>query len=170
MTACLISTTVPTPLGEMLAVAAPEGLCLLEFVDRACLNAQINWLRRAWRAEIAPGSSAVIEQAHSELEEYFAGRRQSFDLPLCCSGTPFQRRVWQALRQIPYGQTRTYYQIAQAIDHPLAARAVGAANGRNPIAIIIPCHRLVGADGSLTGYGGGLWRKQHLLELEKHHS
>src|SRR5262249_49799561 len=103
-----------------------------------------------------------------QLDEYFAGQRTDFDVPLTFAGTPFQQRVWAALREIPYGQTVTYGQLAERIDQPSAARAVGLANGRNPIGIIVPCHRVVGATGDLTGYGGGLHRKQYLLEFERH--
>jgi methylated-DNA-[protein]-cysteine S-methyltransferase len=103
-----------------------------------------------------------------QLKEYFAAQRTDFDLPLRLAGTPFQRSVWAALREIPFGQTMSYGQLAQRIGRPAAVRAVGLANGRNPIGIIVPCHRVVGATGALTGYGGGLERKQYLLELERH--
>ncbi|MGH3673903.1 MAG: methylated-DNA--[protein]-cysteine S-methyltransferase [Pseudonocardiaceae bacterium] len=103
----------------------------------------------------------------SQLEEYFAGRRTEFDLPLAPAGTPFQHTVWAALREIPYGQTESYGHLAERIGRPGAARAVGLANGRNPVSIIVPCHRVVGATGALTGYGGGLDRKQQLLDFEQ---
>lgn len=109
----------------------------------------------------------LLRQAVRELEEYFAGQRRSFTLPLAPAGTPFQCAVWEALRQIPYGQTRSYKQIAQQIGRPAACRAVGMANNRNPIPILIPCHRVVGADGSLTGYAGGLTVKSRLLAIER---
>ena len=115
-------------------------------------------------------SSAVLRAAARELEEYFAGKRVSFDLPLDPAGTPFQGAVWRALREVPFGETATYGEIARRVGHPAAARAVGAANGRNPISIIIPCHRIIGADGSLTGYGGGLDRKEWLLRHERAHA
>lgn len=108
-----------------------------------------------------------IRQCREELQEYFAGRQRSFDVPLAPSGTPFQQRVWNALCQIPYGQTRTYSEIAQMAGNPKASRAVGMANHRNPILILIPCHRIIGADGSLTGYAAGLETKKYLLQLEK---
>ena len=113
------------------------------------------------------GLTALLERASRQLEEYFAGKRKQFDLPLSLRGTEFQRQVWAALRDIPYGETRSYGQIAQAIGRPKAVRAVGMANHRNPISIIVPCHRVVGADGSLTGYGGGLENKKFLLALER---
>ena len=115
-----------------------------------------------WRRDAAP-LQPVIEQ----LAEYFAGDRRDFDLALAPAGTPFQRRVWDALREIPYGQTRSYRDIAERIGSPKAVRAVGLANGRNPISVVVPCHRVVGANGSLTGYGGGLHNKQLLLDLEQ---
>jgi methylated-DNA-[protein]-cysteine S-methyltransferase len=110
----------------------------------------------------------VLTEAAGQLDEYFAGRRTSFDLPLTLTGSPFQRRVWAALRDIPFGETLSYGQLADRIGAPTAARAVGLANGRNPIGIVVPCHRVVGATGNLTGYGGGLARKQYLLDFERH--
>lgn len=112
------------------------------------------------------GSTPLLERAKAQLLEYLAGRRQSFDLPLAPEGTPFQRQVWQALKQIPYGQTRSYGWLAQQVGRPQAARAVGHANGQNPLSILLPCHRVVGANGALTGYAGGLERKKLLLRLE----
>lgn len=114
----------------------------------------------------ANDASPVLDEAEKQLQEYFAGTRRSFDLPLAPAGTPFQRAVWDALRAIPYGETRTYAQIAEAIGNPKACRAVGMANNRNPIAILIPCHRVIGSNGSLTGYAGGLDVKERLLALE----
>lgn len=121
--------------------------------------------RRSLKGE--EGLTALLERASRQLEEYFAGKRKQFDLPLSLWGTEFQRQVWAALRDIPYGETRSYGQIAQAVGRPKAVRAVGMANHRNPISIIVPCHRVVGADGSLTGYGGGLENKKFLLALER---
>lgn len=114
-----------------------------------------------------PGSTPLLERAAGQLEEYFAGIRTAFDLPLEAAGTPFQRRVWEALREIPYGTTVSYAHIAARTGAPRASRAVGAANRRNPLAIVVPCHRIIGADGSLTGYAGGLERKEFLLRLER---
>jgi methylated-DNA-[protein]-cysteine S-methyltransferase len=105
-----------------------------------------------------------------QLEEYFAGQRTGFDLPVALTGTPFQRMVWAALREIPYGETISYRELAERIGRPTATRAVGLANGRNPVGIVVPCHRVVGATGALTGYGGGLERKLHLLEHERRHA
>lgn len=113
------------------------------------------------------GSDAILDKARRQLDQYFAGKLRVFELPLAPKGTPFQQRVWQALLAIPYGATRSYGQQAVAIGSPQASRAVGLANGRNPISIIIPCHRVIGSKGALTGYGGGMERKQLLLDLER---
>jgi methylated-DNA-[protein]-cysteine S-methyltransferase len=112
-------------------------------------------------------SDPVLATTARQLDAYFAGRLRTFDLPLAPAGTPFQQRVWSALCGIPFGETRSYAQLAKAIGKPSAMRAVGAANGRNPIAIVVPCHRVIGADGSLTGFGGGIERKKFLLSLEQ---
>jgi len=164
----VVLTRVLTPLGPLVAGANENGLCLLEFADRTILEAQIKRLRRHLDCVVTPGSNRHIEQVEGELAEYFAGRRTEFDVPLEAPGTEFQNRVWQALRRIPYGETRSYEQIARAIGKPTAVRAVGRANGSNRIPIVIPCHRVVRADGSLGGYGGELWRKRYLLQLEGH--
>lgn len=160
-----------SPLGPLLAVAGDEGVCLLEFVDRRALATQIAVLRRRFGRAVVPESTRqphpLLERLAGELAEYFAGRCLCFSVPLLAPGTPFQERVWAALRTIPAGQTRSYLQIARAIGRPTATRAVARANGDNRLAILIPCHRVIGADGSPTGYGGGIWRKQRLLELER---
>ncbi len=155
-----------TPIGPLVAGATDEALCLLEFPDRRMIEAQLQTLRRRFGRPLAPGDSPLFPALRAQLDEYFAGRRRSFDLPLECPGSPFQRRVWDALRRIPYGETRTYAELAGEIGAPDAARAVGRANGANRLAIIIPCHRVIAADGGLGGYGGGLWRKLRLLEIE----
>jgi methylated-DNA-[protein]-cysteine S-methyltransferase len=118
----------------------------------------------------ADADAGVLPAAVRQLAEYFAGQRRHFDLPLALRGTPFQEQVWQALTEIPYGATWSYGQLAERIGNPRAVRAVGLANGRNPISILVPCHRVIGADGSLTGYGGGLERKRWLLAHEGQHS
>ena len=123
----------------------------------------------AFGASPDPGSLALWERLRGELEEYFAGTRKSFDLPIRCAGTPFQRRVWAALAEIPYGETRSYGQIARLTGSPGAARAVGMACHVNPVVLLIPCHRVVGATGALTGFGGGLEVKKRLLALEAEH-
>jgi AraC family transcriptional regulator of adaptative response/methylated-DNA-[protein]-cysteine methyltransferase len=156
-----------SPLGPMFACATANGVCLLEFTDRRMLETEFKDLCKRLNAVILPGENPHLEQLQSELKEYFAGQRHHFELALDTPGTEFQQQVWHGLQAIPYGQTRSYKQQAAAINNPKAVRAVAQANGCNRVAIIIPCHRVIGADGSLTGYGGGLERKQWLLELEQ---
>ncbi|MDA8426825.1 MAG: methylated-DNA--[protein]-cysteine S-methyltransferase [Treponema sp.] len=155
-----------SPIGPLIAAATDRGVCLLEFSDRRMLEAQARTLRSRLGLPVAPGSSPHLVRLSEELAEYFAGKRRSFDLPLFEPGTPFQERVWEELRRIPFGETRSYKELATAIGEPHAMRAVARANGFNRIAILVPCHRVIGADGGLGGYGGGIWRKQRLLELE----
>ncbi len=155
-----------TPLGPMIAATSDKGLCLLEFVDRRGLEAQLQKLVKRRNAYFVPAKPAIFQQLSQELHEYFKGQRKRFDLPLDLIGTDFQKQVWQALIQIPFGQTRSYQQQALRLNKPNAIRAVASANGANSIAIIIPCHRVIGKDGKLVGYAGGLWRKQRLLALE----
>lgn len=159
-------TRFTSPLGPMFACASPEGLCLLEFTDRRMLESELKDLRKRLNAVILPGDNPHLDQVQAELAAYFARELRDFTVPLHAPGTDFQRLVWEKLRQIPYGGTRSYKDQAGAIGRPSAVRAVAGANGQNRIAILIPCHRVIGADGSLTGYGGGLHRKQWLLELE----
>ncbi len=155
-----------TPLGPMLAIASDTELHLLEFTDRRMLATQLERVRKLFGAVITPGPSKVLARTEQELAEYFAGTRRTFTIPLALKGTPFQEKVWQQLLRIPYGETRSYEALARAIRHAGAQRAVGTANGCNRIAIIVPCHRVIRSDGTLSGYGGGVWRKQRLLELE----
>lgn len=159
-----------SPLGPLLAGATDDGVCLLEFVDRRALESQIGVLRRRFKAAIVPGAHPVLTQLAHELEAYFRGRSMTFSVPLSTRGTPFQRQVWDALIRIPAGQTRSYARIAGQIGRPTALRAVARANGDNRMAILIPCHRVIGSDGSLTGYGGGIWRKKWLLDHERQHT
>ena len=156
-----------TPLGPMLAVAGEDGLCLLEFVERRALEAQIATLRRRVPGVIVPGDHPHLQALERELGEYFAGERAEFEVPLHAPGTDFQRAVWDELRRIPAGQTRSYAQVARALGSPSAVRAVARANGDNRIALLIPCHRVIGSDGKPVGYGGGVWRKEWLLAHEK---
>ncbi len=156
-----------SPLGPLIAGADDRGIGLLEFSDRRMLEAQLRTLARRLRRALVPGEHRHLEQLRTELAEYFGGTRKTFDVPLHAPGTPFQERVWKVLLEIPFGELRSYEQIAVAIGAPKAVRAVGRANGMNRIAIVIPCHRVVGKDGTPTGYGGGNWRKQRLLELER---
>ncbi|OON70025.1 methylated-DNA--[protein]-cysteine S-methyltransferase [Hymenobacter sp. CRA2] len=165
----LTQTQLPTPLGPMLACATAEGICLLEFTDRPTLDAQLLDLTQRLGALAAPGTNPHFETLRAQLAEYFAGTRQVFTVPLLTPGTEFQQAVWAELQRIPYGRTRSYGQQANALQRPAAVRAVAAANGQNRLAILIPCHRVIGADGKLTGYAGGLWRKQRLLALERQH-
>ena len=156
-----------TPLGPMIAVASADGLCLLEFSDRRMLELQLRRIAKAFRAPLTPAPNAVVEQTEDELLAYFRGERREFGIRLALAGSEFQRSVWQALQAIPYGETRSYAAQARAIERPSAVRAVARANGDNPVAIVVPCHRVIGSDGQLTGYGGGLWRKRFLLDLEQ---
>jgi O-6-methylguanine DNA methyltransferase len=158
----------PTPIGECVVGATPRGLCLCEFRDRGGLEKIAARVLRRYRGEMTEGDSPFIDQAVAELTEYFRGSRTRFEVHLDVDGTPFERRVWQELLSIPHGATRTYGQIAAQLGKPGAARAVGRANGANYVAVIIPCHRVVEEGGGLRGYGGGLWRKRYLLDLEKH--
>ena len=160
-------TRVTTPIGPMLLGATDRGVCLLEFTDRRMLETQLRRVARHLDCVFVPGANEHARRLEAELEAYFAGALRTFETPLDMFGTPFQRRVWEALLQIPYGETRSYAEQARAIGEPNAVRAVARANGDNRIAIVIPCHRVIGSDGKLTGYGGGLWRKQYLLELER---
>jgi AraC family transcriptional regulator of adaptative response/methylated-DNA-[protein]-cysteine methyltransferase len=159
-----------TPLGPMLAAATDEALCLLEFVDRRALANQIKRVGSKLNAAFVPGANPLLERVDEQVGEYFSGRRREFDVPLTVPGTSFQKSVWEALSAIPYGETRSYMELAATIGRPEAVRAVGKANGDNALAIIVPCHRVVGADGKLVGYGGGIWRKKRLLELERANS
>ncbi|HET8816068.1 MAG TPA: methylated-DNA--[protein]-cysteine S-methyltransferase [Pseudidiomarina sp.] len=157
---------ITTPIGPMFVCATDEGICLLEFVDRRMLETEFKDLQKLLRARIISGENNHIKQAKRELEEYFQGTRQRFDVKLHTPGTEFQNAVWSALQEIPYGSTCSYQEQAQRINRPNAVRAVASANGFNRVAIIIPCHRVIGKDGSLTGYGGGLARKRWLLDHE----
>jgi AraC family transcriptional regulator of adaptative response/methylated-DNA-[protein]-cysteine methyltransferase len=165
---CLITVTrLPTPLGPMLAGATDEGVCLLEFLDRRMLETQLARLTRRLRAGWLPGNHRHLDALRLQLDEYFTGTRTAFALPLVLAGTPFQEAVWRELQTIPYGETRSYQSQAERLGRPAAVRAVARANGDNRLAILIPCHRVIGKNGQLTGYGGGLWRKRHLLNLER---
>jgi AraC family transcriptional regulator of adaptative response/methylated-DNA-[protein]-cysteine methyltransferase len=151
----------------MLAVASERGICLLEFLDRRAIATALRALRRRFGVPIVPGSSAHVERLRTELEAYFDGRLRRFEVPLDLAGTAFQQRVWSRLQAIPFGETASYTRVAKEVGRRDAVRAVGHANGRNPVAIVVPCHRVVRTDGSLCGYGGGLWRKRWLLQHER---
>lgn len=157
---------IDTPLGGMIAIADDDALHLLEFVDRKALPQGLRRLSALIGGRIGLGRTAVTDRTEAALTRFFAGQEGRLDLPLRLLGTPFQARVWQALRNIPAGQTRSYAHLAAAIGQPRAVRAVAAANGANRLALVVPCHRVIGSDGSMTGYAGGLWRKERLIALE----
>jgi AraC family transcriptional regulator of adaptative response/methylated-DNA-[protein]-cysteine methyltransferase len=165
--ACMLTRWLDSPLGALLAVANTEGLCLLEFADRRGLERELATLRRRFDCAIVPGDNEHLDTVADELERYFAGELTRFAVPLALRGTPFQLSVWNRLLNIPLGRTCSYGQMAADLGRPGAQRAVGRANGENPLAIIVPCHRVLRSDGSLCGYGGGLWRKKWLLEHER---
>lgn len=164
---CVRLTWLDSPLGPLVAGATDEGVCLLEFSDRRMIETQLETVRRLFKLPVAPGNSDRLEQLKLELADYFAGSLSRFAVPLVYPGSPFQRRVWAQLLRIPYGETRSYHDVAVAVGSPKAVRAVGRANGQNRIAIVIPCHRVVNKNGALGGYGGGLRRKEFLLGLER---
>jgi AraC family transcriptional regulator, regulatory protein of adaptative response / methylated-DNA-[protein]-cysteine methyltransferase len=156
-----------SPVGPLIAVATDETLCLLEFSEAASVEKRMDELSRHYAGSVRAGSNAILDELWRQLEQYFRGERREFTLPLAYPGTDFQEHVWSALREIRYGETWSYLDLARRIGDIGATRAVGAANGANPIAIVIPCHRVVNANGDLGGYGGGLWRKRILLDLER---
>ncbi len=160
-------TRFTTEIGPMFACASNKGLCLLEFTDRRMLETEFKDLRKRLNAVILPGVNTHLDQTKEQIKEYFEGKRKSFSIPLHTPGTDFQQSVWKVLQDIPYGETRSYLEQAKILGKPKAVRAVGSANGHNRIAIIIPCHRVIGSDGKLVGYGGGLHRKKWLLDLER---
>lgn len=151
-------TEIKAPVGRLIIAGDDEGLWLIEFERTRHPEPRT--------ADWAQGDTAVLRETRKQLAAYFAGRLRTFDLPLVSRGTAFQRSVWHALREIPYGATRSYADLARQIGKPNATRAVGAANGRNPVPIVVPCHRVLGSDGSLTGFGGGVDTKRLLLRLE----
>jgi AraC family transcriptional regulator of adaptative response/methylated-DNA-[protein]-cysteine methyltransferase len=165
--ACLVARWVATPLGRMLAVAGEDGLRVLAFHDRGTARGALAAASRTAGLPVLVGDHATLDALERELSEWFAGSRTRFSVPLAPRGTPFERAVWDRLAEIPYGETTSYARVAADVGRPAAPRAVGRANGRNPLAIVVPCHRVVRADGALCGYGGGVWRKRRLLEHER---
>ena len=151
----------------MFACATEKGLCLLEFTNRKMLETEFKDLSKRLNAVILPGKNTHLDQTEVQLKEYFEGNRKNFSIPLHTPGTAFQNKVWETLQTIPYGETLSYEQMAIKTGNPKAVRAVGTANGFNRISVIIPCHRVIGKNGHLTGYGGGLERKKWLLDFEK---
>jgi AraC family transcriptional regulator of adaptative response/methylated-DNA-[protein]-cysteine methyltransferase len=163
----LFAERIETPLGSMLAIADDEGLRLLEFVDRRALERELSILRTRLRTNVVPGEHQHLTSVRQQLADYFAGTSLTFDVPIAPVGSAFQLRTWELLRSIPAGETRSYSWMAQNLGDAEMRRAVGRANGDNMMCIIIPCHRVIRADGSLCGYGGGLWRKKWLLDHEQ---
>lgn len=163
----LTAAALATPLGEMLAVFGGKGLCLLEFVGQKQLEQEITAVQKALHGQFIFQENEQTQLLRQELDLYFQGRLKVFATPLETIGTAFQQQVWNALLTIPYGETRSYKEQAQQLGNPKAIRAVAAANGQNKVSILIPCHRVIGSDGKLTGYAGGLNRKQSLLALER---
>lgn len=162
----LYQATLATPLGAMIALSDSTALYLLEFTDRKGLEQELARLKKRTKATIVPGRTAPIDSIERELQEYFAGTRTEFSTPICVMGSDFQQRVWQELQRIPLGHTRSYAQVAQALGMPSAYRAVARANSTNQLPLIIPCHRVIAATGQLSGYAGGVARKQWLINHE----
>ncbi len=158
---------VETPLGLMIAGATDRGICMFEFADYKLIDLELRQLADTFRAPLVQGDNPHFAPLREQLGQYFNGERREFDLPLDLAGTEFQKQVWLGLRQVPYGCTTTYGKQAASLGRPSSVRAVANANGKNKVSIILPCHRIIGADGTLTGYGGGIWRKKKLLEFER---
>jgi len=165
--ALLRADCIDTPLGPMVAVCDKYALHLLEFIDRKALPKSLKALQVYAKGSLGFGRFDITDKLETELQAFFSGNSDTFDINLAYHGSAFTQEIWNMLRTIPAGQTRSYSDLAQAIGRPSSVRAVARANGANQIALIVPCHRVIGADGSLTGYGGGLWRKQRLIELER---
>ena len=161
---------IETPLGEMIAGATDAGVCLLEFSDRRMLPTEYKVLTKLLKTTLGDGDNKHLKALRKQLNEYFDGRRKEFTIPLVTPGSEFQQSVWNELLNIPFGSTRSYQEQAMLLNRPDSVRAVANANGMNRISIIIPCHRVIGSDGRLTGYGGGLRRKKWLLDHEKRYS
>lgn len=162
----IIYEIVESPVGEFIAGATENGCCLFEFYDRGGMERIRARMTKRYNREMKEGSNPLLKEIQKQSDEYFAGKRKDFDLPIDQKGTVFEKSVWNALMKIPYGATRSYGEVAEELGKPGAARAVGRANGLNYIPIIIPCHRVIDGNGNLHGYGGGLWRKRWLLEHE----
>ena len=164
---CLRVSLLETPLGPMLAAVSNEAVCELEFADRRGLERSYAEMRRRFQLPVVPGENRVTQKLRTELQEYFGGTRKSFTVPVAARGTDFQRKVWEELQRIPFGKTVSYEAVAKRIGLPSAVRAVARANGSNRICLLVPCHRVIAKSGELSGYGGGVWRKRLLLELER---
>lgn len=162
----LYYTSLETPLGEMIACSEDRGICMLEFADHKNLKKKLDEISKVLQMELIQEKNNYLNILNTELKEYFEKKRKDFSIPISMIGTEFQKEVWRTISKIPYGQTISYLQEARKMGRPKAVRAVANANGQNKISIVIPCHRIIGSNGKLTGYGGGVWRKQKLLELE----
>ena len=162
----IVITRLTTAFGEMLAGATGKGICLLEFTDTDRVAMQLSRLEKAYKANVVAGNSSFFARLNTQLQAYFKQELSNFDIPLDTRGTAFQEQAWQALLEIPFGETRSYQQQAIAINKPKAVRAVASANRNNRVSILIPCHRVIAKSGKLAGYGGGIWRKSYLLDLE----
>jgi AraC family transcriptional regulator of adaptative response/methylated-DNA-[protein]-cysteine methyltransferase len=161
-------TYIETELGILVAAATDRGICMVEFADYKWLDLELRQLATLFNAQLVWSHNPFFKMLGEQLAEYFKGERRNFDIPLELAGTEFQKQVWLSLLQIPYGCTITYAEQAKLLGRPSAVRAVANANGKNKISIILPCHRVIGSNGKLTGYGGGIWRKKRLLDIEKH--
>ena len=159
-------TTIDSPVGSLTLWVVEDALCLLEFGNTERCSREIKEILKHFNAEISEFSHPLFKKVEQQLQEYFAGKRKSFDIPLVTFGTDLQKKTWKVLQTIPYGETYSYKKQAEAIWNIRAVRAVANANGKNRIGIIIPCHRVIGSDGSLTGFGWGVEKKKFLLELE----
>ncbi len=157
----------PTPLGKIFVASTNKGICMLTFYNETTIQKQIDQLKKFFDADIMSAHNAHFDTLKKELDEYFAGQREVFEVPLQLVGTPFQQKVWKILMAIPYGNTLSYQEQAGLINNPKAVRAVANANARNMIVILIPCHRVIGKNGKLSGYAGGVDKKEFLLNLEK---
>ena len=161
---------IDTPLGTMSAAATKEGICFLQFCEGSAHDDGLDSLSTLFGLPVREGENRHLRRLRKQLKEYFNGKRKEFSLSLLTQGTEFQKSVWQSLQKIPYGKTISYLEHAKMINNPEATRAVAHANGENRVAIVIPCHRVIGSDGNLVGYGGGLERKRWLIDHEKKHS
>lgn len=159
-------TDFESPLGPMIAGATDQGVCFLEWHDRGGIDRIKARVEKRYKCELVAGSNTHLKKLGRELTSYFKGKLSEFTVPIDVTGTAFEQKVWNQLLKIPYGETRSYGQMAKFLGKPGASRAVGRANGANYLSILIPCHRVIEANGKLRGYGGGLWRKKYLLELE----
>jgi len=166
----IIYKNLQSPLGDMICGTTENGICFLEWHDRGGVDKILARVEKRYQFNLQEGDHFLLQSMEDELREYFTGDTQSFATPLDLKGTPFEMRIWKELQKLPYGTTSTYHRIAKLIGNPTASRAVARGNGANYLSIIIPCHRVIGADGSLTGFGGKLWRKKYLLELEGKYS